>query len=140
MNTKISNEAKLVRLDDVLTRWIWTRYFLKEHGYEIHDKVIYQDNYSVIKLEKNVRRLSSKRTIHISIIYYFLTDMITKQEASVEFCLTLEKIRDYFTKALQRSQFCHFRNIIIGVHEDDITSYSAFGSLFIEELKIKPER
>ena len=29
MNTKSSNEADLVGLDDVLTQLIWTRYFLK---------------------------------------------------------------------------------------------------------------
>ena len=47
-----------------------------------------------------------------------------KQEESVEFCPTLEIIGYYFTKALQGSQFRHFRNIIIGPHEDDIPSYN----------------
>ena len=50
LNTKSSTEAKLVRLDDVLTQVIWTRYFLKEQGSMIHDSVIYQDNQSAIRL------------------------------------------------------------------------------------------
>ena len=43
-NTKSLTEAELVGVDDVLTQVIWTRYFLKEQGYMIHDNIIYQDN------------------------------------------------------------------------------------------------
>ena len=63
----------------------------------------------------------------MNIIYYFITDRITKEEASVKFCLTLDMIRDCFTKSLKGSQFCHFRNIILSIHEYDITSYNAYG-------------
>ena len=38
----------------------------------------------------------------------------------MEFCLTLDIIGDYFTKSLQGSQLRRLRNIIIGIHEDDI--------------------
>ena len=44
LNTKSSNEANIVVVDDILTQVIWTRYFLKEQGYMIHNNVIYQDN------------------------------------------------------------------------------------------------
>ena len=57
--------------------------------------------------------------------YYFITDSITKQEASVEFCPTLDMIRDYFTKALQGYKFHSCHDIILGIHEYDITSYNA---------------
>ena len=40
----------------------------------------------------------------------------------MEFCPTLGMTGDYLTKALQGCQFFRFRNIIIGVHEDDISS------------------
>ena len=56
LNTKISTEADFVGVDDVLTQVIWTRYFLKEQGYMIHNNVIYQDNQSAIRLEKNGKR------------------------------------------------------------------------------------
>ena len=42
----------------------------------------------------------------------------------MDLCLTLDNIRDYFTKALQGSQFNHFSNIILGIHEDYIPSYN----------------
>ena len=60
-----------------------------------------------------------------------------KQEASVEFFPTFDMIGDYFTKALQGSQFCRFRNIVLGIHEDDIPAYNASGRALLEEQKIK---
>ena len=48
LNTKISTEAELVGVDDLLTQVIWSQYFRKEQGYMIHDNVIYQDNQSTI--------------------------------------------------------------------------------------------
>ena len=60
-----------------------------------------------------------------------------KQEASVEFCPNLDMIGDYFTKALQVYQFRWFRNIVIGIHEDDVPAYNASGRAFIEERKLK---
>ena len=55
LNTNSSTESELVGVDDVLTQVIWTRYFLKEQGYIIHDNVIYHDNQNAIILEKNGR-------------------------------------------------------------------------------------
>ena len=116
LNTKSSTEAEIFGLYDVLTQVICNRYFLKEQGYMIHDNVIYQDNQSAIRLEKNCKKSSSKRTRHINIGYYFITGRIMKQEASVYFCPTFEMIGYYFTKALQGSRFRRFRNIVLGIH------------------------
>ena len=43
-------------------------------------------------------------------------------------------------KALQGYHFCHFCNIILGIHEDEIISYNAPIRASIVELKIKLER
>ena len=69
----------------------------------IQDNVVYQDNQSAIRLEKNGKQSRSKSTSHINIRYYFITDRIMKQEASVEFCPTFDMIGGYLTKALQGS-------------------------------------
>ena len=58
----------------------------------IHYNVIYQDNQSAIRLEKNGKRFRTKRTRHIKIRYYFITDRIMKHDASVEFCPTFDMI------------------------------------------------
>ena len=120
-----------------MTQVIWTCYFQKKQGYMIHDNVIYQDNQNTIKLEKNDRQSSRKRTWHINIRYYFITDSITKQESSVEFCPTLDMIWDYFTKYLQGSQLRSLHNIILSIHEDNIPAYNASGRDFLEERKLK---
>ena len=121
LNTKSLTDAELVIADDVLAQVIRNIYFLKEKGYETHDNDIHQDNQSAIKLEKNGRWSSSKRTCHTNIICYFITDRTTKQEASIELCPTLNTISYYTKKALQGYQFKRFYNIIIVIHEDDIT-------------------
>ena len=140
LNTKSSTEAELVGVDDVMTQVIRTQYFLKEQGHMIQDNVIYQDNQSAIRLDKNGRRSISKSTRHINIRYYFITDRIMKQEASVEFCPTFDIIGDYFTKALQGSQFRPLRNIILGIHVDDIPAYNASEGALLEERKLKLKR
>ena len=104
LNTKISTNSKLVRVNDVLNQMILTRYLLTKQEYNIHDNIIYQNNQSAIRLEKNGRRLSSKRTRYMNIRYYFITYSIIDQEASVEFCPTLDMIGDYFTKSLHAKQ------------------------------------
>ena len=137
LNTKSSTEAELGGVDDVLTQFIWNRYLLKEQGHIIQDNVIYQDNKSAIRLYKNGRQSSSKRTRHINIRYYFITHRFMKKEASVEFCPTFDMIGDYLTKALQGSQFHRFRNIVLGIHEDNIPAYNASGRVLLEERKLK---
>ena len=46
-------------------------------------------------------------------------------------------IGDYFTKALHEYQFRRLRNIILGIHEDDITAYNKSGRALLEERKLK---
>ena len=55
----------------------------------------------------------------------------------MEFCPTFDMIGDYFKKALQVSQFQRFCNIGIGIHEDYIPAYNAFGRALLEERKLK---
>jgi hypothetical protein len=66
-------------------------------------------------LEKNGRASSSKRTRHINIRYFFVTDRINAKEISVEYCPTGEMIADFFTKPLQGSLFKKFRDQIMNV-------------------------
>ena len=137
INTNSSTYYYLVRVYYVLNQVVCTRYFLKDQGYKIHDNVIYQDIQSAIKLENNGGISSRKWTRHTNIRYYFITDRVTNQEAYVEFCTTLEMIEDYFKKAMQGSQFCHCRNIILVIHEYHIPSYNSSRREFLEELTIK---
>jgi hypothetical protein len=115
LNTKSSTEAELVGVSDVMTQILWTRYFLDAQGYGAKELIVYQDNKSAILLENNGRTSSSKRTRHINIRYYFVTDRIAQGEVSIEYCPTKEMVADFFTKPLQGAAFIAFRDYILNV-------------------------
>ena len=116
-NTRSSTEAELIAASDRMPQIVWTRYFLEEQGYGINDNILYQDNQSAMLLEKNGRASSSKRSHHINIRYFFVTDHISAGELNVTYCPTLNMIGDYFIKPLQGSLFRKFQNIILGIME-----------------------
>jgi hypothetical protein len=115
LNTRSSTEAELVGVDDMMPQILWTRYFLEAQGYKIEDNTVYQDNQSAILLEKNSRTSSSKRTRHINIRYFFVTDRIRRNEVSVKYCPTGDMIADFFTKPLQGSLFRRLRDFILNI-------------------------
>jgi hypothetical protein len=125
LNTKSSTEAELVGVNDVMPQVLWTRYFLEAQGFKVSDSIIYQDNQSAILLEKNGRASSSKRTRHVNIRYFFVTDRIANGEVSVEYCPTKEMIADYFTKPLQGALFKQLRDQIMNIDTNNPLSTKA---------------
>ena len=118
LNTRSSTEAELVAVDDCMAQILWTRYFLEAQGYNINECVVYQDNKSAILLEENGRASSSKRTRHINIRYYFVTDRVNCGEIKIKHCPTAEMIGDYFTKPLQGGIFTKLRDRILNIQPD----------------------
>jgi hypothetical protein len=47
---------------------------MEAQGYKVNENIVYQDNQSAILLERNGKASSSKRTKHINIRYFFVTD------------------------------------------------------------------
>jgi hypothetical protein len=113
INTKSSTEAELVGVDDSMPLVIWTRNFLVAQGFEIHDNVVFQDNQSAMLLEKNGRASSGRRTRHINIRYFFVTDRVQNGEVRIDYCPTGEMVADFFTKPLQGSLFRKLRGVIL---------------------------
>ena len=74
VNTRGSTEAEIVATDEIIAQALWTKLFLEAQGYLVKDNVLYQDNQSAILLEKNCKASSGKRTRHLNIHYFFLTD------------------------------------------------------------------
>jgi hypothetical protein len=52
---------------------------MKAQGYNVKDNVLFQDNNSSILLENNGKASSRKRTKHINIRYFFITDRVRKE-------------------------------------------------------------
>ena len=55
LNTKSSTEAEVVGLSEYLPYNIWLLHFLEAQGYPIKNNIVYQDNQSAIRMERNGR-------------------------------------------------------------------------------------
>jgi hypothetical protein len=115
VNTRSSTEAELVGVDDCIGPIIWTRRFLEHQGYDVKDNVLLQDNQSAIRLEENGRASAGKRSRHMNIRYFFVTDQVVKGLVSIRYCPTDEMDSDYHTKPLQGKKFHRFRCRIMGL-------------------------
>ena len=115
LNTRSSTESELVAVDDCMPAVCWTRYFLEAQGYGVQENIIYQDNQSAILLETNGMVSSGKRTKHLNVRFFFVTDCIQKGEMEIGWCPTEDMIGDFATKPVQGAQFRKFRDMIMGV-------------------------
>jgi hypothetical protein len=66
-------------------------------------------------LAKNGRTSSGRRTRHIDIQYFFVTDRVKHGEIRIEYCPTRDMVADFFTKPLQGSLFQKLRAIISNI-------------------------
>ena len=115
LNTRSSTETEVVGADDFMAAILWTRYFMEAQGYAVRDNLLFQDNKSAILLEKNGKLSSSKRTKHINVRYFFISDRVAKGDLKIEWCPTGDMIGDFMTKPVQGALFKKFRNFIMGV-------------------------
>jgi len=100
LNTKSSTEAEIVGMSDYLLFNIWLRMFLEEQGHFLTKNIVYQDNQSAIKMERNGRNPCTGNSRHVDIRYFFVKDRIDKDEISVEYCPTDIMLADFLTKPL----------------------------------------
>ena len=115
VNTRSSTEAELVGVNDAIGTALWVKMFMEEQGYKINDNIIYQDNQSAMLLERNGRKSSSKKTRHMDLRYYFITDQIKNGKVRVAYCPTDDMIGDFMTKPLQGSKFNKFQGAILNL-------------------------
>ena len=127
INTRSSTESELVAVDDLMPNILWTRLFIKAQGYKVNGNTIYQDNKSTILLASNGKASSGKRTKHINIRYFFITDRVAKGEVDIKHCPTNNMLADFFSKPIQGSLFREQRKAILNLEFDDITGYGPGG-------------
>lgn len=61
-----------------------------------------------MKLEKNGKSSSGKRTRHFHIKYFYITDLIAQNELRIQYCNTDDMLADYQTKPLTGPKFISF--------------------------------
>ena len=117
INTRSSTEAELVGADNAVIQIQWAQLFVEAQGYPCRT-VLHQDNEAAMRLELNGKRSSSKRTRHLNIRYFYITDQIDQGWLSVRHCGTDDMIGDFFTKPLQGIKFRTLRALVMNCPVD----------------------
>ena len=126
-------EAELVGVDNALTFVMWAQHFFQEQVRDLPDtsklkdlgnnNIIEQDNTSSIQLEQNGKQFSTKRTCHINIRYFYVTDKVKNGEMSIIYKPTHEMVSDYLTKPLQGLLFTKHQDALFGLQKGDYTTF-----------------
>jgi hypothetical protein len=86
-NTKSLTESELVGVNNMMPIVLWTCNFLLSQGYGVIGNLFLQDNKSSILIERNGKASSGKRTSHINIHYFFITDWVNMKELTMKCAL-----------------------------------------------------
>ena len=84
---------------------------------------ILQDNTSTIQLAKNGKRSSSKRTRHVEIRYFYVSEEVEKGNIQILYCPTKDQWSDFWTKPLQGILFQTHRNTIMGITAEQLVEF-----------------
>lgn len=121
-------EAELVGVDNVMNFVLWSKLFLywqmQHYDEGMKSKalgktnILLQDNTSSIQLEKYRKQSSIKRTRHINIRYFYITEKLQdKTVTAISHYLTKEMVSNSLSKPLQGSLFHVHQNSIMGLIE-----------------------
>ena len=134
VNSTSSTIAEIVGVDDAMNFVMRVKLYIEQQVVNLPMKsiikklgsqpsVLQQDNTSSIKLEANRKRSSTKRTRHINIQYFYITDKIKSGDVVVVYHPTQKMVGDFLTKPLNGSPFKKHRNAIMGLDEEAIEYY-----------------
>ena len=119
LNTKSSTESEVVGASDYIPWAVWTGWFMEAQGYSLSKSIFYQDNQSAIRMEKNGKQSCGEKSRHINIRYFFIKDILQRENIEVAYCPTEEMVADFYTKPLQGMKFRKFCEFIMGVSFND---------------------
>ena len=88
---------------------------MEAQWYYITDSIVNQDIQSTVLLASKEKASKGKRTKHVKIIYFFVTNRIVNKETSVEYFPIDDIHGDFFTKPTQGSLFWNFRKLILNL-------------------------
>ena len=135
LNSKSSTETEVIGVSEYVPYKIQLINFIESQGYHIKRKVLYQDNQSAMRMEKNGRNSCTGNSRHISIRFFFVKDRVDKKEFTIEYCPTKSMLADYFTKPLQGQLFRDMRSIIMGW--EPLEKLEAYGMKYLEPYPSK---
>ena len=86
---------------------------MEAQGHPLEKSMLFQENESIEKMEKNGRDLTTRRSRNINIRHFFVNDRVYEGEFTAEYCPTKLMISEFITKLLQGKQSEIFRSLII---------------------------
>jgi hypothetical protein len=116
--TKSAAEAELIAASDVSTQSLGLRNYMVAQGHNVGAVILGQDNEASEALI-NKGPVASKRTKHLNIRHFHLTDYVNLGELIVEHVKTEDMVADLLTKPLQGEQFVKLRNKLLGYDMSD---------------------
>ena len=114
LNTKSTTESEVVGASVYLPHTVWITCFLQDQGYTLGKNIYFQDNQSSIKLTTGNFGPRSEKSRHINIRYFFIKDILQRENIKLVHCRTERMIADYFTKPLQGKLFKVICSFIMG--------------------------
>lgn len=94
LNSTSSTETELMSAHNTMPPLLWTKCFLEFQVHFVAKSLLFQDKKAAVLLENNGRASSSKRTRHIDIRCFFITDKEKNGEVEVVCCPTNEMRSD----------------------------------------------
>ena len=88
---------------------------MEAQGYALEDNILHQDNKSAILLESNGWKSAGKRSKHLNVCLFFVTNQKEKKNISIRFCPTDQMTGDYMTKPTHGGRFKQFRQDIMNL-------------------------
>ena len=105
LNMSSSSTCELVGVDDLLPKIILTPLFLADQGYGVKSNEVFQDNTSVILLEKNRKKSSREWIQALNVQYFMITYHVEKGNISISYCPMEKMLGDYHMKPLKGRKF-----------------------------------
>ena len=115
VNWRSLTEVELITVDDKIVKVIWAKRFTEAQGFKAHLTIVFQDETSTIKFAENGKLRSGKRTRHVDIHLFHVTDLISRKEVMIKCCPTGKMLADYFSKPLVGNLFRMMRSDVINI-------------------------
>ena len=99
VNIRSSNEAKIVGVDDFISKIVWISHFMVEQGVSLKNRLLQDDKSSILLCSKGRASLGKcSRTMNIR--YFFIKDHPDRDEIRIIHCGTEKIVDDVFAKHL----------------------------------------
>ena len=137
VNTTSSSTSELVAAREGLPKILWYRQFCICQGGVDDEDIELQDNTTTQLLENNGQLSAGKATRHITIRWFFITDMINQKEVVIRDYPTKNMWVDVVMKPLQGGLYTKFRNLIQGVNATGFSKYKKDYAMIIKQYELE---